>query len=100
MLLAIGNLAAPSLRRRWFIAAAVGAIGGFGIGRLLTDVSQFAGTHALVATVSFNVGVALGEVAGLALAFFALRVLFASVLGPLLGAIVVSVLLGHAAGTG
>jgi hypothetical protein len=96
VLLAIGNLAAPNLRRRWFIAAAVGAIGGFGVSRLLADVSQFAGAHALVATISFNVGVALGEVASLVVAYFALRVLFASVLGPLLGAIIVSVLLGHA----
>ncbi|HWZ73139.1 MAG TPA: HupE/UreJ family protein [Casimicrobiaceae bacterium] len=96
VLLAIGNLAAPSLRRRWFIAAVVGALGGFGLGRLLTDAWQFAGTHTLVAVVSFNVGVALGEVVSLVLAFFALRLLFAAVLGPLLGVIVLSTVAGHA----
>jgi hypothetical protein len=96
VLLAIGNLAAPSLRRRWFIAAMVGALGGFGLGRLLIDAGQFAGTHTLVAVVSFNVGIALGEVVSLTLAFFALRLLFAAVLGPLLGVIVLSAVAGHA----
>lgn len=96
VLLAIGNLAAPSLRRRWFITAVVGALGGFGLGRLLIDAGQFAGTHTLVANISFNLGVALGEVVSLALAFFALRLLFAAVLGPLLGVIVLSAVAGHA----
>jgi hypothetical protein len=96
LLLAIGNLAAPSLRRRWFIAAVVGALGGFGLGRLLSDAWPFAGPHMLVAVASFNIGVLLGEVVSLAIAFFALRLFFASVLGPLLGVIVLSALLGHA----
>jgi hypothetical protein len=96
MLLAIGNLAAPRLRRRWFIAALVGALGGFGLGRLLADAWQFAGTHTLVAVISFNLGVAVGEVVSLALAFVALRLLFSRVLGPLLGVIVLSALVGHA----
>ena len=97
VLLAIGNLAAPTLRRRWPIAAAVGALGGFGLGRLLTDAGQFAGTHPLVAAVFFNVGVAIGAVVSLAIAFLALRLLFAWVLGPLLGVIVLSALVGHVA---
>jgi hypothetical protein len=96
VLLAIGNLGAPSLRRRWFIAALVGALGGFGLGRLLSDAGQFAGTHTLVAAVSFNLGVAMGVVVSLALAFFALRLLFSRVLGPLLGVIVLSAVVGHA----
>jgi hypothetical protein len=96
MLLAIANLASPSLRRRWLIAASVGALGGFGLGRLLADAGQFAGNHPLVAVASFNVGVALGEVVGMALAFFALRALFAAVRSPSLGVIVVSAIVGHA----
>jgi hypothetical protein len=95
VLLAIGNLAAPSLRRRWFISAIVGAVGGFGLGHLLADVLQFAGAHSLVSVVSFNVGVALGEVVSLALALAALRLLFARVLGPALGVVVLSAVLGH-----
>jgi hypothetical protein len=97
VLLAIGNLAVPTLRRRWLVTAIVGALGGFGLGRLLTDAGAFAGTHPLVAVVFFNVGVALGAVASVAIAFVALRLLFARVLGPLLGVIVLSALVGHAA---
>jgi HupE/UreJ protein len=95
VLLAIGNLAAPSLRRRWFISAIVGAVGGFGLGHLLADALQFAGAHSLVSVVSFNVGVALGEVVSLALALAALRLLFARMLGPALGVVVLSAVLGH-----
>jgi hypothetical protein len=97
VLLAIGNLAAPSLRRRWFIVAVIGALGGFGLGRLLTDIEQFAGTHAFASVLSFNVGIALGELVTLAIAIAALRLLFACVRGPLLGVIVLSAVLGHVA---
>lgn len=95
VLLAIGNLAAPSLRRRWFISAIVGAVGGLGMGHLLADALQFPGAHSLVAVVSFNVGGALGEVVSLALVLVALRLLFALVLGPALGVVVLSAVLGH-----
>lgn len=100
LLLAIGNLAAPSLRRRWFIAAVIGALGGFGVGQFLGDLGQFAGRHPFVSAASFNVGIALGEAATLAIAFFALRLLFARVLGPPLGVIVLSVVLGLLAWNG
>jgi hypothetical protein len=96
VLLAIENLAAPALRWRGFIAATIGALGGFGLGRLLTDAWQFVGTHPVVAVASFNVGVALGAFVSLAIAVLAVRLLFASVLGPLVGLIVLSAFLGHA----
>jgi hypothetical protein len=95
VLLAIGNLATPSLRRRWFISAIVGAFGGLGIGHFLGDVLQFAGAHRVVSIVSFNVGVTLGEVGMLALALVGLRLLFACVLGPALGVVVLSAVMGH-----
>jgi len=95
LLLAIGNLAAPSLRRRWLISALVGALGGFGLGDLLADASQFAGTHAFVSVLFFNLGVALGEVVSLALAFGALRWLVDRALGLPLGVLVVSAVVGH-----
>jgi hypothetical protein len=95
LLLAIGNLPPPSLRRRWFISALVGALGGFGLGELLADASQFAGTHPFVSVLFFNLGVALGEVVSLALAFAALRWLVDRALGPSLAVLVLSAVLGH-----
>src|SRR6266446_5811647 len=95
LLLAIGNLAAPNLRRRWFVSALVGALGGFGLGELLADASQFAGTHSFVSVLFFNLGVALGEVASLALAFAALRWLVDRALGLPLGVLVLSAVVGH-----
>jgi len=58
---------------------------------------QLAASHAVVSVTSFNVGLALGEVASLLLALAVLRGLFDRVLGPSLGVIVLSALLGHAA---
>jgi hypothetical protein len=95
LLLAIGNLAAPSAHRRWFISAIVGTLGGLGLGELLADASQLAGTHTFVSVLSFNLGVALGEVASLALAFAALRWLVDRALGLPLGVLVVSAVVGH-----
>jgi hypothetical protein len=97
LLLALGNLSAPRLARRWFIAAVVGALAGFGVGRALSDQLQFAGAHALASVLSFNVGLAAGEILMLSLAYAALRALFSRVLGPLLGVAVLSAVLGHIA---
>ena len=94
LLLAIGNLGAPSLRRRWFVAAVVGSLVGFGLGDLLASQFQFAGEHVLLSTFSFNIGVALGEVIALAVAHVALRALFATMFGATVGVIIVSALLG------
>jgi len=95
VLLAIGNLAAPGLRRRWLISAWVGAVGGFGLGHLLADALQFAGAHAALSIVTFNAGVALAEVASLALALAAVRLLAACWLGPALAVVVGSAVVGH-----
>jgi HupE / UreJ protein len=95
VLLAIGNVAAPSLRRRWFVAAIVGAVGGFGLGQLLADTLQFAGTRTVAAVVAFDVGSVLSQLVTLALALATLRLLFARVLGPALGLVILSLILGH-----
>jgi hypothetical protein len=97
LLLALGNLSAPLLARRWFVAAIVGTLAGFGLGRALSDQLQFAGTHTLASVLSFNVGLAAGEIVMLSLAFVALRALFSRVLGQVLGVIVLSAVLGHVA---
>jgi len=95
LLLAIGNLAAPSVRVRWAISAALGALGGFGLGRVLDDAWQFTGTHPVISAVSFNSGVAAGEVVSLALAFALMRLVFARLLPASLAIVVVSAVLGH-----
>ena len=95
VLLAVENVVAPNLRRRWFVAAVVGALGGFGLGHLWAEQRQFAGAHTRVSLASFNLGVALGEVAALLVVVVVLRLLYAHVLGARLGVIIVSAMLGH-----
>lgn len=97
LLLAIGNLGMPDLRRRWFIGAMVGGLGGFGLGSALPELLQLGGSHAVVSIASFNIGVALAEIASLLIAVAALRALFALALGPSLGVIVLSALAAHVA---
>ena len=96
VLLGIANLGAPSVARRWLIAALVGALTGFVLSGPLTDTWQFAGTHPHIAVIAFNLGIALGEIVGVAMAFLVLRLIFAKVLGSLLGVVVLSAILGHA----
>lgn len=93
LLLAIGNLGSPSLRRRWLVAALVGGLAGFGLGGVLAGQFQFAGEHPFVAMLSYNAGVVFGEVVALAIAFVALRALFATAFGATVGVIIVSALL-------
>jgi hypothetical protein len=45
VLLAVENVVAPNLRRRWFVAAVVGALGGFGLGHLWAEQRQVAGAR-------------------------------------------------------
>ena len=97
VLLAIENVVAPSLRRRWFIASVVGVLSGFDFGHVLADDWQFAGAHAVLSAVSFNLGVALGDVVALVLAFLALGIVFTYVTSQRLGVVVFSLVLGHAA---
>ena len=91
--LAIGNLGAPSLRRRWFIAMVVGALAGFSLGPLFAASWQFAGAHTVVAALAYNAGIVAGAVVILAAALIALRVTLALVLGESLGVIVLSAII-------
>ncbi len=95
--LVIENIVAPSLRRRWLIASVIGVLSGFEFGHLLVDNRQFAGAHAVVSAVSFNLAVALSEVVALVFALGALSILFTYVTGRRLGMVVLSIVLGHVA---
>jgi HupE / UreJ protein len=95
--LAFENVFAPSLRRRWFVASVIGVLSGFDFGHALLDDWQYAGGHTGVSAVAFNLGIALGELAALALAFIALGLVFTYVTGKRTGLVVLSIILGHAA---
>ena len=97
LLLAMANLGAPNLRRRWLLAGVVGALGGFGLGAQLAELMQLSGSHPVIAVASYDLGVVLAELAVGALALATMRLLFARVLGPRLGVVVLSALIGHAA---
>src|SRR5204862_2293763 len=56
LLLAVGNLSAPSLRRRWFAAPLIAALSGFAIGRLFSVRWQFAGAPEVLAAISYKPG--------------------------------------------
>ena len=56
-----GSSGAPP--RRWIVAFLFGLVHGFGFAFALRESLQFAGDHLLLALLSFNVGVELGQVA-------------------------------------
>lgn len=94
-LLAIGNLAAPSLRWRFLVGALIGALGGLALAPTLDAAWQFAGTHPFVSAVSFNLGVAISQLAAAVLAWAALRLVIDRILGAPLEVVVASALAGH-----
>lgn len=93
--MALENVVAANLRRRWLIAFAFGLVHGVGFSFGLRETLQFAGSHLEVSLLSFNVGVELGQVLALALAVPALVLLFRHVIAERLGTIILSVLVAH-----
>ncbi len=67
--MAIENVVRPNLRWRWLLTAVFGLVHGFGFSFGLTQELQFAGSHLLVSLLAFNVGVELGQLLVLALAW-------------------------------
>lgn len=59
--MAVENVVAADLRRRWLIAGLFGLIHGFGFASALQQQLQFAGTHLITSLLAFNVGVELGQ---------------------------------------
>jgi hypothetical protein len=93
---AIENAIGASLRHRWIVALLFGLIHGFGFSIALRDTLQFAGSHPVVALVSYNIGLELGTLIILAIAMPACNLLFAQAIPARAGIIVSSVLIGHA----
>jgi mono/diheme cytochrome c family protein len=61
VLMAVGNLLAPKLERRWIMAFVFGLVHGFGFSAALRDSLQFAGSHLLTSLLAFNVGIELAQ---------------------------------------
>ncbi len=93
--MALENIVAVNLRRRWLITGLFGLVHGFGFSSALREDFQFAGSHLLVSLLSFNVGVELGQLAFLIVAVFTLNVLYRHVVAERLGIVILSAMVAH-----
>jgi hypothetical protein len=96
LLVAIANLGAPRVRRRWLLAGVVGSLSGLALGIFFAGLRQFAGSHVAVAIVAFDVALVLAVVLAAAVAWVIMQLL-ARMLGARLAIVVVSAILGHQA---
>ena len=94
--MAIENIFAVNLRRRWLIAFAFGLVHGFGFSFALRETMQFAGAHLLLSLLSFNVGVELGQIVVLVILVPVLALLFRHLTERMV-TIVLSLLVAHTA---
>ena len=95
--MAIENVVAPGIRLRWVLAFGFGLIHGFGFSFALSETLQFAGDHVLLALLSFNLGVELGQLLVLAVLIPALLLVFRYVVRERIGALIVCVFVAHTA---
>ena len=93
--MALENIVAPALRRRWAIAFAFGLVHGFGFSFTMRDTLQFAGSHLVPSLLSFNVGVEIGQVVVLLLLIPALDLLFRFGVAERTGTVVLSAIVAH-----
>ncbi|MDH5214958.1 MAG: HupE/UreJ family protein [Gammaproteobacteria bacterium] len=93
--MALENIVAGNLRRRWMIAFAFGLVHGFGFAFALSETLQFAGSHLLTSLLAFNLGVELGQLFVIVLAAPVIHLLFRHVMPERIGIIVLSALLAH-----
>lgn len=93
--MAIENMFAANLKRRWVIAGAFGLVHGLGFSYGLQESFQFAGDHMLVSLASFNLGVEAGQVLVLLIAVPVLLALLSDRLLGRIGVVVLSVLVAH-----
>jgi hypothetical protein len=95
--MALENIVAARLERRWLITFGFGLVHGFGFSFVLRQTMQFAGTHLLTSLLSFNLGVELGQLLVLVLMIPALELLFRFVVAERMGTIILSALVAHTA---
>ena len=95
--MALENIVAPGLRRRWMAVFGFGLVHGFGFAYALREMLPFGGDHLLTSLLAFNVGVEIGQLLVIVICVPILRLLFKYIPGERTGPIVVSVLAGHTA---
>jgi hypothetical protein len=93
--MALENIVAPQMRRRWLITLGFGLVHGFGFSFALSQTLQFAGSHLLTSLLAFNVGVELGQLLVLVLLVPLLDLLFRFAVAERIGTILLSALLAH-----
>jgi hypothetical protein len=93
--MALENIVAPRLGRRWVVTFGFGLVHGFGFAFALQETLQFAGSHLLTSLVSFNVGVELGQLAVLVALVPALEILVRLGVAERVGTIVLSAFAAH-----
>lgn len=93
--MALENIIAANLRRRWLITGAFGLVHGFGFSYGLKQNFQFAGDHLLLSLFSFNVGVEIGQLLVLLIVLPVLYLLFRHLVEARIGMLILSALLAH-----
>lgn len=93
--MAVENVIAPDLRRRWIVTGIFGVVHGFGFSYGLQQEFQLAGDHLLTSLLAFNVGVEIGQVMVLAATLPVLALLFRVPVLSRFGVAVASVAIGH-----
>jgi hypothetical protein len=93
--MAVENVIAPNLRRRWIVTGIFGIVHGFGFSYGLQQDFQLAGDHLLTSLFSFNVGIEIGQVIVLAITVPLLSLLLRAPVLQRFGVLVASVAIGH-----
>ena len=93
--MAVENIIGAQLQRRWMVTFGLGLIHGFGFSFALSESLQFAGSHLVLALLSFNVGVELGQILVLIILIPLLDFLFRAVVKENIGSILISALVLH-----
>jgi len=93
--MALENIVAPRLERRWLITFGFGLVHGFGFSFALRETLQLAGSHVLTSLLAFNVGVELGQLLVLVVLVPLLAVAFRYVVAERMGTIVLSAIVAH-----
>jgi hypothetical protein len=95
--LALENIVAASLRRRWLLAALSGLFFGFSFAATFNEQVQFSGSYPLLSLLSFNLGIGIGQLAVLCVFVPALALLCRGAMAGRMGIIVLSAIIAHTA---